>query len=78
MRLDLGVGVGLEGDGDEVVGVVSCETKIYTKINLLNPKVEGNTSVINKFFFKQGNIFNFIFFGKSTIYGSICLIRGLN
>ena len=55
MRLDLGVGVGLEGDGDEVVGVVSCETKIYTKINLLNPKVEGNTSVINKFFFKQGN-----------------------
>ena len=54
MRLDLGVGVGLEGDGDEVVGVVSCETKIYTKINLLNPKVEGNTSVIKKILLQTG------------------------
>ena len=27
-RLDLGVGRGLDGDGEEVVGVVSCEMEI--------------------------------------------------
>ena len=29
VRLDLGVGGGLDGDGDEVVGVVSCEMEFH-------------------------------------------------
>ena len=29
MRLDLEVGGGLDGDGEEVVGVVSCEMENY-------------------------------------------------
>ena len=29
VRLDLGVGSGLDGEGEEVVGVVKCEMEIY-------------------------------------------------
>ena len=29
MRLNLGVGSGLDGGGEEMVGVVSCEMRIY-------------------------------------------------
>ena len=34
VTLDLVVGGGLDGDGEEVVGVVSCEMENYMVINL--------------------------------------------
>ena len=37
VRLDLGVGGGLDGDGEEVVCVVSCEMEKY--VDLKYPKV---------------------------------------
>ena len=48
VRLDLGVGGGLDCDGEEVVGVVSCEMKI-----ILSNRLNLITDIFNLGWFSQ-------------------------